>query len=167
MFTNFTNPENLTQEVLLPQILNTSNMNITLIPSPERNAYDNDKFDFSIFDFTWTPVLYQNKTLRIKLNFTQPDEISSEDEFDEIQITVFEDNDKFFSPIINKTLHEDSRILKKKLPRQMTMTRLNSNLKATAQASDTGIKVMLLIQFGLNWILSGQMKYMFLLIRAL
>lgn len=65
MFTNFTNPFNQSEKLELSKVINSSHIEISLIPSPERYIEDLDDFTFSIFKFSWTPVSYLNETLRI------------------------------------------------------------------------------------------------------
>ena len=78
MFTNFTDPLNTTRILPLPDVINTTYLNITFHPTIKR-LETRDSFNLALFEFYWTPISYIDKELIIQLNFTQPEEISTDD----------------------------------------------------------------------------------------
>ena len=77
METNFTKLLNISEPYNLEDIINTTYLNITLIPSKKRYELK-DELNYEIFDFVWKPIKYKDQKLTIQLNFTFPEEISSE-----------------------------------------------------------------------------------------
>ena len=69
MQTNLTKLLNISEPYNLEDVINSTYLNITLIPSKKRFEL-RDELDYEIFNFEWKPISYEGKKLRIQLNFT-------------------------------------------------------------------------------------------------
>ena len=72
-----------------------------------------------------------------------------------------------FSPELEKFLHPDYFVLRKKIRKQAPDTIAMRSLETGAETGEMSLRFLLVITFFTNIVLSGGMRYMLLLIRTL
>lgn len=68
---------------------------------------DNPNFDLQKLNFTWNATNYQNNTLKLKLNFSNPVWVTPEFRFDKFVFHIKKKHDFFISKEYLKDLHDN------------------------------------------------------------
>ena len=104
--------------------------------------------------------------MQIKLKFQNPLGISPLAVQDQIVVKFLQDV-WFFSPKMKQFLDEDYRLLISNVRKQNPDNEMVNNMKASAEASQDMMKMILMGTFAMNIIMTGAMTYMTGMIRSL
>jgi len=73
----------------------------------------------------------------------------------------------FYSPEISRYLDEKYYTMKKKIRKQMPDNALTEAVESAGEGTEMGLLLLMVITFGLNFLLSGGMLYFLILVRGL
>lgn len=122
--------------------------------------------DLKGLEYNWTITGNTSDTITIKLDFDNPIEVSTLEKQDVIKIT-FKNRLEIFSPTQKRFLHKSSIHLRKALPKQISDTPLTRSVKSATDSGEAGMKIIFLIAFILNLVLTGGFEYFIMMIRVL
>ncbi len=98
---------------------------------PYHDSSSGELVNLTKYDFTWTTTKLTEYELEIQLNFTEPDSISRQKIYDQIQISFNVSYKLIFSAETGKTLDISSRVLISDIPPQTLKTQAAEMLQST------------------------------------
>ena len=117
-------------------------------------------------NFTWNVTSFVDTDLTIQIMFFSPLTISPFSEKDQLIFHVKEPGN-FYSPELQRSLHEYWWTLVTSVQKQLPNDSSSDNLLDSAESGQATMKMMLIISFAMNLVMSGAMIYMMAMIRSL
>ena len=102
---------------------------------PYRDPSSGELVNLTKYDFTWTTTKLTEYELEIQLNFTEPDSISRQKIYDQIQISFNDSYKLFASAETGQTLDISSRVLISDIPPQTQKTQATEMLQSAASST--------------------------------
>jgi hypothetical protein len=133
------------------ELFTNSSLKMYVVPFENWHIYQ-DGFDLANLNFTWTMVSFEGDILTLKMNFTNPSQISPGDSFDELAIH-FEGYFASSNGVILST-----RYLSYPLKRQLADTLAIRSYQSVSSASSGAIVSTFIISIFINMFLAGVMS---------
>jgi hypothetical protein len=147
--------------------INSTVVDIYVVPAQDRHK--NDAFNMSKINITeWNVTHYQGSSMKIFLNFTSPIDISPLDQQDWLTVHFKNVTDLGFYICKEFGTNLNTTTLSSKLRKQMEKTEFNDNFKSSSEATDTALKLSMVLMFIMNIFFSnGMMQFFVGMINAL
>jgi hypothetical protein len=146
-------------------LLNSTFLDLYIQPALGRNL--DESFVLSTVNFTWSCTKLVNNKMEFKLTFPNPYEISPLSDQDKFIFYIKEEGYPIFRSRDGKDLLPSNVLMIKKIPKQMPDTDFTKQFMSSVNSANKQLKIMLLVTFLMNLVLSGSLRYMIMMIRFL
>ena len=117
--------------------INSSNTEIKILPYIDPST--ENIVDLSKYNLTWNATKFTEQEIEIQLEFENPDQISRNKIYDQIQVSFNTSYEYFIIKNTNKVLDESSRLLRREIPPQDKKTHMNEVLKIIQDSTTTSL----------------------------